>query len=43
MLSEDIEQKFSTADFRQAIDPNNPENMLYDLTQAIIERAINIG
>ena len=43
MLEEDIEEKFTTADFRQAIDPSNPGNILYDLTQSLIERAITVG
>ena len=43
MVSGDIDKNFSNAEFRSNIDAANPDNMLLELTQQFIHRAIIMG
>ena len=43
MVSGDIDKNFSNAEFRLNTDASNPDNMLVELTQAFIHRAIITG
>jgi len=39
----DLEECFTTAEFKHFLDPLNPDNMLTDLTHKFIHRAVEIG